>query len=66
MMMDSGDHGNRRLNELVDDLIVQPPQSPSKKAKEPRDARTRVAQNFKSPPVADRGGMGNELRELRL
>ena len=63
---DSGHHGDRRVSELVEDLYVRPPLSPSRKAKEPKGGRGRAAQNFKSPPVADHGGMGNELRELRL
>ena len=57
---------NGHLNELVDDLIVPQPHNSGSKKAGPGEGRVRLAQNFKSPPVAERRGVANELKELRL
>ena len=53
------------ITELVSDLILRPPLSPTRKPKESKSVRPRAGQNFKSPPVGAHG-IGEDLRELRL
>lgn len=58
--------GSAGLNELVNDLILQPqPSQTQKKMKESKSVKPRVGQNFKSPPVGS-SQMHSDLRDIRL